>query len=642
MSFTDDFNRADGPVDNGWTDLGDACTISGGYPTSIGNALIVRTYTGASGAQDVTVAFDRGANTGWSSPVIVKHDGSTANYYEASINAAGANAYARIFRVDSGTPTLLDESDYIQGLGSTFTLELSYDGGALTLKVDGATVASASDSTHSDHAYFGLASPNLIIKTDSITATYADPPYLDLSPSEVYVAAPATYIAATLHNDTWSGPFPGAGTLTADHGWIIVQNRDTSTLTTFSYQAMGYVGVVTITDTDTGATGTFTVTSFPVTINGDSWPLTEDGAGLINNGDATCQDAAILTTCTPIDAGNTVNIPKGIDAILEQLSGFYGQTGADIGTDGRPNNVHIPWKKAGLSEWYTIDNVLGLLGGSPTLYSHADLRTDLSNAISLDTTTITDLVNALSDGPDGDLFKILQQIAYLRTVEGYTLGTVKAWIEAIPPTDLTAITDKLDLIQPSTAADLTTLTNQITGVDNVVDAINGVLGVVTDGGTLTLQMILDAISALSDLVSALSPKTAPVWPSLAEVTLGTPVAFDGNVDVTAPMDGVLVNLTQSPTKTGHYALGNVDLWYGLGRIAFESDNGDVEPWQYLAYDNGLFAPKSMQHASAAHLQVLGGAEGTVTPWTITPPAPAPAVRTAKYSYRFDDDDPAGG
>lgn len=114
------------------------------------------------------------------------------------------------------------------------------------------------------------------------------------------------------------------------------------------------------------------------------------------------------------------------------------------------------------------------------------------------------------------------------------------------------------------------------------------------------------------------PPTAPVWPGGDLVTLGTPVPFTENVDVTAEMDGCIVTITTPPTRTGHYMLGSEDLWYGVGRISFENDDGEIEPWQYLAFNAGIFTPRSMAHASAVHLQVLGGAEGTVTPWAVTP------------------------
>lgn len=110
---------------------------------------------------------------------------------------------------------------------------------------------------------------------------------------------------------------------------------------------------------------------------------------------------------------------------------------------------------------------------------------------------------------------------------------------------------------------------------------------------------------------------APIWPGDALVTLGTPVALVDQLVVDELMDGVLIEVTTPPGKLGSYRLGGVTLDYGAGRIAFESDDGQLEMWQYLGFRDAIYTPKTMAHASKARLQVLGGAEGTVTPWTVS-------------------------
>lgn len=110
---------------------------------------------------------------------------------------------------------------------------------------------------------------------------------------------------------------------------------------------------------------------------------------------------------------------------------------------------------------------------------------------------------------------------------------------------------------------------------------------------------------------------APVWPGSGGVTLSTPVALVDNLTVTETMDGVIVAVTTPPSGLGRYRIGGNLYDYGVGRIAFGNDVGDLEPWQYLGFRAGVFTPKTMAHASSVHLQVLGGAGGTVTPWTIS-------------------------
>lgn len=106
----------------------------------------------------------------------------------------------------------------------------------------------------------------------------------------------------------------------------------------------------------------------------------------------------------------------------------------------------------------------------------------------------------------------------------------------------------------------------------------------------------------------------PLWPGIADVTLGTPVALTGQLNLQEACDGVIVTITTPPTKTGLRQLGGAYYDYGVGELAFESDNGDLEPWQYMGFRNAIFTPRSMLHAAGVRFRILAGAEGTVTPW----------------------------
>lgn len=113
------------------------------------------------------------------------------------------------------------------------------------------------------------------------------------------------------------------------------------------------------------------------------------------------------------------------------------------------------------------------------------------------------------------------------------------------------------------------------------------------------------------------PPAAPIWPGASGVTLGDPVALTSNLTLTEALDGVIVTITTPPTRTGQYLLGARTLYYGMGRVAFIDDSGHAEQWQYLSWASEIITPKTMAHASGAVFQVLGGAEGTVTPWVVS-------------------------
>jgi hypothetical protein len=117
-------------------------------------------------------------------------------------------------------------------------------------------------------------------------------------------------------------------------------------------------------------------------------------------------------------------------------------------------------------------------------------------------------------------------------------------------------------------------------------------------------------------VYPMAGRLPPVWPGLANVTLGAPIALSADLELAGPMDGVLISITTPPTGLGKFVIGDRTWWYRLGQIAFVSDNGEVEPWQYLAWDQSVYCPRQMAHAASALIRCLAGAEGTATPWVL--------------------------
>lgn len=107
---------------------------------------------------------------------------------------------------------------------------------------------------------------------------------------------------------------------------------------------------------------------------------------------------------------------------------------------------------------------------------------------------------------------------------------------------------------------------------------------------------------------------APIWPGLANVTLGDPVALGSDVTIPGPLDGVLIALTTPPSGLSSFSMGGQTWYYRAGQVAFVSDNGDTETWQYITWTNALYCPRAMVRAASAILRGLAGVEGTVTPW----------------------------
>lgn len=110
---------------------------------------------------------------------------------------------------------------------------------------------------------------------------------------------------------------------------------------------------------------------------------------------------------------------------------------------------------------------------------------------------------------------------------------------------------------------------------------------------------------------------APVWPGEDFATLGAPVAFDGPAEITAPMHGVLVDYTTLPQKVDMWQVSTFQNFGHAGQLAFVSDNGYAEPWQYLQWGKQVYVPRALSVAAACLIRPIAGQEGTVTPWTIS-------------------------
>lgn len=172
------------------------------------------------------------------------------------------------------------------------------------------------------------------------------------------------------------------------------------------------------------------------------------------------------------------------------------------------------------------------------------------------------------------------------------------------------------------------LTREYSDIDWTLDSTNGETGTRvwylpdgTNGQKAVYVDLRDEQLASGTVVLPPTPGSAaivpPVWPGASGVTLGTTVALTSQLYLVDDMDGVIVAITTPPTRTGLYNVGGAPLDYGQGRIAFETDSGDLEPWQYLGFRSAIYTPKSMAHASAVRFQTLAGAAGTVTPWTVS-------------------------
>jgi hypothetical protein len=111
-------------------------------------------------------------------------------------------------------------------------------------------------------------------------------------------------------------------------------------------------------------------------------------------------------------------------------------------------------------------------------------------------------------------------------------------------------------------------------------------------------------------------QTAPVWPGLSGVTLGTPVALSNGLVVAGPLAGLLIDITAVAPPVSYYPFGAVKSFVRAGAVIFTTDNGDSEFPQPFGPEDEIITPKVMVTAASATLRVTTGIVGTVRPFTI--------------------------
>jgi len=127
----------------------------------------------------------------------------------------------------------------------------------------------------------------------------------------------------------------------------------------------------------------------------------------------------------------------------------------------------------------------------------------------------------------------------------------------------------------------------------------------------------DLVAIKESLGLVVPPTIAPVWPGLAHVTLGTPVAFTGPTNVNVPMHGILIEIDSVPPGKPTYVFGSQTATAHIGAIAFIDDDQEMEYPQNLSFNYQVYCVQSMVIAGGVKLRCVPGVTGIITPWTIT-------------------------
>lgn len=615
-TFTDTFNRGNGAPGGNWVTISGTPTIAANWLTNNGAAscyLYDTTLNDGDRHECTCRVTTASATSNQAGPIVKWSTGPGAGYF-AQITYSAPTYSLSILRGAPGSLTNIASVALAAAPAGIVTITLIWDNGHLTARLSTGESVSVDDATYASGTYMGVRAHYTTAQVDWVTMITGAAPDFQVTPDVIGNYGAATELTFTGTNTNWTSGTPGSPTFTCDHGTLSDQSVASTTSATATYDPGTYLGPVIFTDPSTGLTDTAVVTS---------------DVSALPPPDACLFDEDFIATAN-------ATVPGNMDGLvtMESVIVYGDPPDPNLVLPDALRDLWLAHFRTGFPEpeqgsiLYRLENLLLILAGNtlPTLSTYEWERT---TSIKEELEAVRDSLTALRAPIDWTLAGILNVIVgddSISTTHLHddiaaisagsnqdVLDALAAYFGANPPTiqQLGQMVSDIATIAGYTLGDVL---DEIADTQSAVASVGTTLSTVSTNVTNGFQAVLDAIAAIP---TATPTAGAPVWPGQASVTFGTPVALSNGMTIDEDMDGVIVTVTTPPTLTGRYVIGSETYDYGVGRIAFESDGGEVEPWQYLGFRAALFTPKSMLRASAVHLQVLAGAQGTVTPWVVS-------------------------
>lgn len=644
--FTDDFQRANGALGGNWVTIYGSPLITGGNVYGTTGWSTIDTTLSESGRMEATVHVFRAESTTIRSGVIVKADGASAVGFWAGVDGAAVPYRFAIRSGGSHTGGILASVELAGIPGPFLTIKLAWEDGNLQAWLNGALLIEYFDVLYASNTYAGIAGGGAAAGVADFRLITGGAVAFDVSPNVVGNFGDPVELALTGTGTAWTPGTPGSPTFTTSRGTITAQVVADATHATLTVDFGNYLGPVTFTDPSTGETDTIMVTSDPAYLPGITGQLSVDAVAYIERSAIAEASPTIANREMLIqESGPSVTLVSGVNAIrLGTIDKTYAPGGVDA-TNAllyRLWKVLNNWNEQGTYAWtptrdtslkedleylvnefyflrgvgdLTLEDVLDSLKGIGD-YSHTALMDAITALQPTDLQPVLDAIAAARGNPVANLRQIVIHLDALRTINDWTLGNVKAWIEAIPggSVDLQPVLDAIAALSSQLTSSTTNIRNDIAALGLVVVAVETLLGTVDVAVSGVAGVVADVLEIVQGLENRPSPA---LWPGLANATLGTEVALIDQLELTTPMHGILVNVTTPPTRTGRREIGGRLMDYGVGEISFLTDNGYAEPWQYMGFRQAIYTPRTMGRASGAIFRVLAGAAGNVRPWTRT-------------------------
>jgi hypothetical protein len=232
----------------------------------------------------------------------------------------------------------------------------------------------------------------------------------------------------------------------------------------------------------------------------------------------------------------------------------------------------------------------------------------------VDLSPVLDYLAAMRGDTTTTLAMLLASLAGIRTLNTLSLQDAIDAATAVRGSGNPTVHDvltKLSSIQPTGTNSIDSILTKVistTAMQAIIDA--AVLALAGEAGA-TIVAVKDVANDIKALVEALgAPTVPPVWTTTDQETLGSEQALVDGLDLSGPMDGILIAITAHPPGAGVFGFGDMRSWGHAGAVAFRTDRGDYEWPISLGPQNQVITPRSMRVAAGARVRLGNGFHGT--------------------------------
>lgn len=658
--FYDDFERPDGAPGPLWVNVAGSPYISGGK-LIVPNGAVARPNVYLNTLdQEISARLVAPTADNAFQYFTLRTDATSLTWVGSFIGITASQIRVGFYQRVAGSYTALLDYTTTYAVPSGVQVRYRAVGTKLTLELDGETVATYIYSGPANGPYAGLYANNVAISALDCRVMEVTAPSFSVVPSTIDQETGIQLLTLTSDVGNWTEGTPGVPIFYSSTGTIVSQTIDSPGTAIIQYRPPEFdiqdvildpqenrrvvLDLSTRFDSAGGTGGT-----------GEPGTLTQD---LID----------ALTVFFQTDPGTPVS--RFFD-LMEIIAGRGTSNGTDLaevirqltvddtdpatlrhqvnGTYGLAFDSHVNINTLTGNGAYTLAGMLSQLRGDWSL-SHTDLSQQIAALSSPDLSKLDTIINILWE---------------VRTNNAWSLGSVKTWIDALEVGDNQDVLDELDIIRGDADLTLTNLldaitmrpTNPITSLQPAIDEIRAVRGsgqpdlaavlaaisgVTSNGGSNLwdllrsiatvlldpsgkLESIATIVKALSDILgetnisasfSNVQRRLPPIWPGIANVTVGETVPMIGGMNLVGPFDGVTIEITNVPQAKRYYSFGPSRSYKGAGALAFYNDQGAKETYQLFGWDKGMYTPKSMTYASGLVLYCGAGVWGTITPWLV--------------------------